>query len=303
MIHADLRTILVAVALAAVGITPAAAQRSELDRTNADAATRDYAQTGRARPVRSGTYTMIPFGHMQPVLQCAPLRVCTIELEPGETVIDDALADTVRWVVDFATGPNQTPVIVAKPVGLPDGCDLTANLMVTTNRRIYHFTLHSPPCREAAGSSNPDLPYTRQIKFYFPDDHLVRHHQGAEGGAPGEPAAGIASQASMSVSDLSQLHFDYRSTPDRRFPWVPTQVFDNGRQTCIRLPEQAWYSDLPVLYELDGQGNYTFLNYKVENGCIQADRVMLRMVLLLAGGEGGDPIRLLIVRQPSRDQR
>ena len=286
------------------------AQRSPMDSANARAATGDYQRTGRARVVQAGTYSMVPFGHVQPTLTCAPLRVCTIELQGGERVIDSVIGDPERWVVDFAAGPDSTPLVVAKPVALPNACDLTTNLVVTTSRRIYHVTLDSPPCAAHGESTNPDLPYTRQVKFYYPDEALVRHHTAAEpreraGERDVPAAAGVPAEVgvAMPVAELGELHFDYRATPDRRFPWVPRVIFDNGRQTCIRLPPEAYHSDLAVLYELNAQGGYELVQYVVRDGCILTDRVMLRMVLLIAGGQGGDPLRLLIVRLQSREAR
>lgn len=299
-------------------IVPAAlhAQRPPLDSANARAATEDYQRTGRARVVQTGTYSMVPFGHVQPTLRCAPLRVCTIELERGERIIDSSVADPVRWVVDFAAGPDSTPLIITKPVALPNACDLTTNLMVTTTRRIYHVTLDSPPCPSQSESTNPDLPYMAHVKFYYPDDALVRHHgpaepRGSAGAvwAPGAAGAGVPAAVAaevgtaMPVADLGELHFDYRATPDRRFPWVPRVIFDNGRQTCIRLPSEAYHSDLAVLYELNARGDYELVQYVVRDGCILTDRVMQRMVLLIPGGQGGDPLRLLIVRLQPRGAR
>lgn len=287
------------------------AQRSPMDSANARAATDDYQRTGRARVVQAGTYSMVPYGHVQPTLRCAPLRVCTVELQSGERVIDSVLGDPERWAVDFAAGPDSTPLVVAKPVALPNACDLTTNLVVTTNRRIYHVTLDSPPCAAQGESTNPDLPYMRQVKFYFPDEALVRHHgpaepaRGAMQGPTPEPsgAASMEVGAVLPVSDLGELHLDYQVVPDRRFPWVPRVVMDNGRQTCIRLPPEAYHSDLAVLYELNAQGGYELVQYVVRDGCILTDRVMQRMVLLIAGGQGGDPLRLLIVRRPTREAR
>ena len=307
-----MRAIFLLLALAAA---PAVlhAQRSPMDSANARAATDDYQRTGRARVVQAGTYSMVPFGHVQPTLRCAPLRVCTVELQSGERVIDSVLGDPERWVVDFAAGPDSTPLVVAKPVALPNACDLTTNLVVTTNRRIYHVTLDSPPCAAQGESTNPDLPYMRQVKFYFPDEALVRHHGPGEqppaSGARQAPAAEPPGAASMEmgavlpVSDLGELHLDYQVVPDRRFPWVPRVVMDNGRQTCIRLPPEAYQSDLAVLYELNAQGGYELVQYVVRDGCILTDRVMQRMVLLIAGGQGGDPLRLLIVRRAPREAR
>lgn len=307
-----MRAILIAFALIAA---PAAghAQQSPMDSANARAGTADYQRTGRARVVQSGTHAMVPFGHVQPTLRCAPLRVCTLELQSGERVIDSVLGDPVRWVVDIAAGPDSVPVVVAKPVALPNACDLTTNLVVTTTRRIYHVTLDSPPCTAQSESTNPDLPYMRQVKFYFPDDALVRHHgaavmdrvatptPAASGAFPGSPIP--LESGVMPVDDLGALHFDYQVVPDQRFPWVPKVVFDNGRQTCIRLPSEAYHSDLAVLYELNVRGDYEYVQYGVRDGCIVTDRVMHRMVLIIPGGSGRDPLRLLIVRRAPRVDR
>jgi type IV secretory pathway VirB9-like protein len=301
-----MRALLSALLLSVVAVPPAlpAQARAPLDSANARAATADYQRTGRARVVQSGTYTMVPFGHVQPTLRCAPLRVCRIELQRGEEVIDWVPGDPERWVVDFATGPDSVTVVVTKPVALPDGCDLTTNLVLMTTRRIYDVTLDSPPCSEQGESTNPDLPYTRQLKFYYPDDAFVMHRAPATSPAPQSlPAADTGTGPMMPLDDLSQLHTDYQILPDRRFPWTPKVVLDNGRQTCIRLPPQAGFSDMALLYEVNAAGGYELAQYVVRDGCILTDLVMLRMVLLIAGGERGDPLRLLIVRRPSRSPR
>jgi P-type conjugative transfer protein TrbG len=282
-----------------------AGQRSSLDSANARVATESYARTGRARVLEAGTYSMVPFGHLQPVLRCAPLRVCTAELQAGERVIDHVIGDPERWVVDFAAGPDSTPLVVAKPAALPDACDMTTNLVVTTSRRIYHLTLDSAPCPGKA-TTNPALPYTREIKFYYPDDALVRHHESVDS-RPGMdvPLSGAAvggGGVGMELEGLAELHFNYRLVSDRRFPWLPKVVFDDGRQTCVRLPAEAYHSDLAVLYELSPSGEYELVQYVVRDGCILTDRVMQRMVLLIPSGDG-EPLRLLIVRRPSREER
>jgi len=286
------------------------AQRSVLDSTNSRAAIVDYQRTGRARVVHSGTYVMVPFGHVEPTLQCAPARVCTAELERGERVIDSAAADPVRWLVDFATGPDSVPIVITKPVALPNACDLTTNLVVTTTRRVYHLTLDSPPCPGQEERTNPDLPYNH-VKFYYPDDAIVRHHASPRDPAAGggvaispasAPPAGGEQDAVLALDDLGALHVDYQVIPDPRFPWEPRLVFDNGRQTCIRLPTQAFHSDLAVLYELTSRGDYEYVQYVVRDGCILTDRVARRMVLVIPDGRGRDPLRLLIVRQ-NRERR
>lgn len=50
-------------------------------------------------------------------------------------------------------------------------------------------------------------------------------------------------------------------------------------------------------------GDYEYVQYGVRDGCIVTDRVMRRMVLIIAAGAGRDPLRLLIVRREPRGSR
>src|ERR1700680_761438 len=117
-----------------------------------------------------GDVVLAPYGHQVPVLRCAPLRVCLIELEEGELVLNTVTGDTARWILDrAAAGPRAaTALIVAKPTA----CNLTTNLAITTDRRIYPVTLDARPCRSEEGE-NPHEPFTRLLRFYYPDE-LVR---------------------------------------------------------------------------------------------------------------------------------
>ncbi|HEV3456359.1 MAG TPA: TrbG/VirB9 family P-type conjugative transfer protein, partial [Thermoanaerobaculia bacterium] len=123
-----------------------------------------------------GDFVQVPFGHQVPVVRCAPLRVCLIELEEGELVLNTVTGDAARWILDRAeAGPRgRTTVIVAKPTA----CNLTTNLVITTNRRIYQITLDARPCKSEEGE-NPHEAFTRLLRFYYPDE-LVRSWASAE---------------------------------------------------------------------------------------------------------------------------
>lgn len=288
-----------------VGVSPVLAQ-TPMQRENAAVATREYARTGRAQPVIEGTTVMWPYGHGTPTLRCAPLRVCTIVLQSGETVLDDVTGDPVRWEVEFGRGPENTPLAVVKPRAIPNACDLTTNLIITTDRRIYEVLLDSPPCRGQEESLNPNLPYRSKLNFYYPDE-LIRQHAAVVAAPAAVPLAvqvgAVADDGGMDVADLASLYFAYSVQRDRRFPWEPEQVFDNGLRTCVRLPQEASRYPLPVLFELDALGNMSVVNYTVRDGCYLVDRVMERMVLVLGGDVRGEPMRLLVVRRPERRRR
>ncbi|HVR10651.1 MAG TPA: TrbG/VirB9 family P-type conjugative transfer protein, partial [Thermoanaerobaculia bacterium] len=141
----------------------------------AEALARAYRRTGVAPSVERPTESLFPFGHLRPVLPCAPLRACAIELESGELVLATSLGDSERWLLQAAAaGPGgRTPLLVVKPTA----CDLSTNLVIATDRRIYELALDSPPCRNADSGEatyNPHLHYTGVARFYYPDDLVHR---------------------------------------------------------------------------------------------------------------------------------
>jgi hypothetical protein len=54
-----------------------------------------------AVPVRGQYGSLVyTYGRGEPVLVCAPLRVCFVELQPGERITGDPMiGDTVRWIM------------------------------------------------------------------------------------------------------------------------------------------------------------------------------------------------------------
>jgi P-type conjugative transfer protein TrbG len=232
-----------------------------------DAATRDFKTTGVARIITEGNFITFPFGHSQPTVTCARLRACIIELQPGEIVLSRIAGDLERW--EIAPAPSgsdgRTTLVVVKP----KDCDLTTNLVLATDRRIYDLTLDSPPCRVARGT-NPQDPYVRHVRFYYPDETV------AQWAKPTPPHVD---------NDLTQLNFNYDVRRDKQFPWQPAQVFDDGAHVYIKLPDAARHADAPALFMMASDGSRTLLNYTVVGDTYVTDRVFDRGVLV-AGIDG-----------------
>jgi P-type conjugative transfer protein TrbG len=246
-------------------------------------------------------FVQVPFGHQVPVLRCAPLRVCLIELEEGELVLNTVTGDAARWILDRAeAGPRgRTTVIVAKPTA----CNLTTNLVITTNRRIYQITLDARPCKSEEGE-NPHEPFTRLLRFYYPDE-LVRTWAGVE-----EAKRAAAAEEARAVTrlgpengglpgsggpPLGALHFNYRWTRTGKYPWAPAAVFDDEVHTYIRLPGNGVGQEAPVLFLIDRHGGTALLNYAIRGQYYVTDRVFERAALVL--GSGRDQQRLEITRE------
>jgi type IV secretory pathway VirB9-like protein len=276
---------------------------------------RAYRRTGAAPTVEitdqgRGAVSLVPFGHGKPILRCAPLRACAVELEPGELILSTSLGDAERWLVQSAAaGPGaRTPLLVVKPTA----CDLSTNLVVATDRRIYELALDSPPCHNAdlgagggggaagaggEGAYNPRLPYTGLVRFYYPDD-LVRRWTDQEALAREQDAAQAAGRTPLApAARLAHLNFDYSWDRSRRWPWVPAQVFDDGEHTYLVLPPAARLAELPILLAVEPGGALALLTYHLEDQTLVADRVLDHAVLLVGHGRPKDEQRLEIVNR------
>lgn len=294
--------------IAAPGSDPAPPAAATAPPTDPEDLARAYRATGEAPTVEiagpgRGGVSLVPFGHGKPpVLRCAPLRACAIELEPGELVLSTSLGDSERWLVQSATaGPGgRTPLLVVKPTA----CDLSTNLVVATDRRIYQLALDAPPCAGAdtdegggRGSYNPHLPYTGLVRFYYPDD-LVHRWTEQEAQARREEAARAAGRTPLApAARLAHLNFDYQWDRARRWPWVPSQVFDDGEHTYLVLPPAARLAELPILMAVEPGGALALLTYHLEGQTLVADRVLDHAVLLVGHGRPKDEQRLDITNR------
>jgi len=238
-----------------------------------------------ARTVRTGDAVVYPFGRVQPQLTCAPLRACVVVLEPGERVLGKASGDTERWLIEqTATGPGGgTALIVVKPTA----CDLTTNLVVTTDRRVYDVTLRSALCVGHAGGVGVE--YTRLVRFYYPDELMV----GAESPVLStRPRVGEQDTVARGMA-LSRLNFAYDIKADRGVRWGPAHVYDDGAHVYIRLPDNARHGPLPVLFEVGRDGTRGMLNYAVDGDVYVTDRVFARAVLVVGNGKHEETVELL----------
>jgi P-type conjugative transfer protein TrbG len=210
------------------------------------------AQQADTSVVETGDAIVYPYGHSQPVVTCAPLRACVIELEAGERVLATALGDTERWLVDQTLTVGRTPVVIIKPTA----CDIATNLVVSTDRRVYDVALESPVC------GRRPVRYTRRVRFSY---------QG-EGGA-------LVAATSPDAFHPESLSFTYRWRSDRHVAWSPVAVYDDGTHAYVRLSDSARHGDLPILLlELEDKST-SLLTYLVSNDTYITDRLFSRAIL------------------------
>jgi len=250
------------------------------------AATREFRSTGVARVVNEGDFISFPFAHSQPTVTCARLRACIIELQPGEIVLSRIAGDLERWeIAPASSGPDgRTTLVVVKP----KDCDITTNLVLATDRRIYDLTLDSPPCAKSNGrdATNPQDPYARHVRFYYPDETV------AQWSKPSMP------EAPQIKADFAQLNFAYDIKRDKQFPWQPAQVFDDGAHVYIKLPEAARHSEAPALFMVAGDGGRTLLNYSLVGDTYITDRLFDRAALV--SGIDGQERKIELARRSAK---
>ena len=228
---------------------------------------RIHREGGRPEVLRTSNALIYPFGVYQPTLTCTVLRICIIELEPGELLQSMGTGDNVRWNIDHAiTGPQGNTVYISV---VPTDFDLTTNLVISTDRRMYHITLDSPPRKEGPDNLNPLEQYTRSVKFYYPEALRV---------------VGQVPPADQDVGlKLEELNYRYSWRADKKFPWEPLAVFDDGMRVFIRVPPEAEGSGVLMLgTDRDSRVG----NYIVRNGYYIVEQVFDQARIILPGPPG-----------------
>lgn len=182
----------------------------------------------------------------------APGQVTDIALQPGEAVSAVASGDTVRWVVGetaSGTGGGKQAHVLVKPFT----SGLATNLVITTDRRTYHLALASTE-RTAMAS----------LSWTYPADELIALKAAAEQERVSQP---VATQL-----EVERLHFGYAISGDAP-SWRPLRAFDDGRQTFIEFPESLGVGEAPPLFLVDGKGEASLVNYRVNGRFYVVDRL------------------------------
>lgn len=195
-------------------------------------------------------------------LYAAPERVTDIALQPGETVTSVAAGDTVRWTVGHTTsgsGETRRTHILVKPFS----AGLATNLIVATDRRVYHIAMQS-----RAGAAMAAISWT------YPHDELIAiRHKQTEAAAEKPIAAGLA---------VERLDFDYTISGDKP-EWRPLRAFDDGRQVYIEFPASIAVGEAPPLFVIGDDGKAQLVNYRVAGRYYIVDRLFGAAELRLGG--------------------
>lgn len=242
----------------------------------------EFKKTGKAAIIKKAGFKQYPYGEYEPVVYCNPLRLCDIELEPGEKVIDFGSGDNLRW--NFFVSVSGSEASDSKePVHhlmiTPRELDLTTNFIITTDRRTYNLRLVSK-----------EKDYYPRVKFYYPHKTLERFSK--LNALALEQDAGNQKNVCFPDLALEDLNFDYRLETNKKVDWKPLRVFDNGEKVFIQMPKSQ---ELPILLiKSAGSSNAEIVNYRSRCNYLIVDKVFDQAILVT--GEGRRKKEVLISR-------
>lgn len=219
---------------------------------------------------------MFTFGSTLPTVVCAPLYVCDITLQPGETVNDINVGDAVRWKLSPATsgqGPAATTHVIVKPTDAA----LRTNAIITTDRRVYVLTLVSR-----------QKDWMPRIAFNYPED--------AQAEWAAYRAARQAQQEATVMTtgqNVAALDFGYRISGDKP-RWRPIRVYNDGSKTYVQFPAAMESSEAPALVAIGADNKEQLVNYRLVGDRYVADKVLDRAALL--SGVGKRQVKVEITR-------
>lgn len=220
-----------------------------------------------------------PYGASMPVVVCKPLKVCAIQLQLGEEILDKPqCGDNSRWHVTPAKSEKGRPAVIYVK---PWDSNLTTNLMIHTNRRLYTIELKS---------RNDN--YTPVVAFTYPGESADQEWDAyfkEKKAMEDLEAYNKKLEDSKVAVGTDNLDFKYRISGNA--DWKPVRVYNNGIKTIIEMPRKM--AESPVLLGLS-EGKDVLINYRVKGSTFVVDQVFDEAKLIL--GVGGRQKKIKISR-------
>jgi P-type conjugative transfer protein TrbG len=226
----------------------------------------------RVEPRREGYYNAIQIypwseGALYQVY-AAVGQITTIALEPGESLTGAgpiAAGDTTRWIIgdtESGSGAARRVHVLVKP----SRPDISTNLVITTDRRIYMIELRA---REAL--------YMPAVAWAYPAPPA-----GQRQSVPAAPV--IPAEAAR--------NYRYGLTGDTP-PWRPVSVFDDGRRVYVVFPAGIVQGEMPPIFVLGADGEPQIVNSRIHQNILIVDRLFGAAELRLGSGNRQQVVRIV----------
>lgn len=225
------------------------------------------------------------FGAGLPTIVCAPLRVCMIELQPGEHIVGEPhIGDAVRWNISpgsYGSGDDVTSLIILKP----QQPGLDTNLLVTTDRRAYYLRLISK-AKE----------YVARAAFAYPADDIRKWQQHLADQRAKAQETRRNAETTPAMIAVEKMNFDYAVRGGNEHI-RPLRVFDDGSKTYVQMPPEIQHREAPALVVLGSDGKGEMVNYRVQNLTYVVDRLFDRAQLILGAGKKAQKVEISRARK------
>lgn len=245
----------------------------------------NYHNTGNIEPIIADNGLILyPFGLSEPTVVCSPLRICHIELEEGEEIIDTNPGDTQRWWFGYTfvgEGEHIQPHVLVKPLVEEN---IETNLSISTNKRLYYIFLKSVT----------EGKYTKRISFFYPLDFnqksatledmkkkLYRYQERDD-------------EKKKSIVPFSNINRDYSIKGDKSTRWYPEKVYDDGIKVYIEMSPEVKSYEIPVFMVVGKDKQYELVNYRYKNNQYIIDGLFGQGVLFLTRSSKKDD-KIIIV--------
>ena len=191
-----------------------------------------------------------------------PDFVTMIKFEPDENIVAVIGGDNTNFEMEQEFGGSDNSIyLFIRPTDI----DITSNVNVMTNKRIYMFNLYS-----TLEIFNP------LVKFNYPAAGNVMK---ATVGRNGNRLNNTPDNKNGIMVDIDKMDSNY-SISNRNLPFAPKQVFTDGVKTIIIMPKDI--QEAPVIM-VKGVGSKEFevVNFEYEFNKIIVHRRITEAVLKL----------------------
>ena len=194
-----------------------------------------------------------------------PDFVTMIKFDPGEDIVAVIGGDNSNFEMEqeFGGADNSVYLFIR-----PTDIDITSNVNVMTNKRIYMFNLYST------------------LEIFNP---LVKFNYPAAGNTMKATInnRGIGSSLSKDrnpvMVDLDKMDSNY-TISNKNLPFAPTQVFTDGVKTVIIMPEDIQQAPV-IMVKGVGSKEFEVVNFEYEFNKIVVHRKITEAVLKLGKKE------------------
>ena len=195
-------------------------------------------------------------------------QITTIALEPGESLTGAgpiAAGDTARWIIgdtESGSGASRRVHVLVKPTRP----DISTNLVITTDRRIYMIELRAR-----------DALYMPAVAWAYP--------------APPPGQRQIVPAAPVIPAEAAR-NYRYGLTGESP-PWRPISVFDDGRRVYVVFPAGIVQGEMPPIFVLGSDGEPQIVNSRVHQNILIVDRLFGAAELRLGSGNRQQTVRIV----------